>query len=361
MGIKGIKSHLKQLDFVKEEINSIDSIKEKPSRDEALQGFRSRTIYAYKLMMLEKELIVFAALQWVSIAVGYYLWVQMLDWIPAEVWESTEDSDSSNPADYVLLAWAFICVGIAAFPLGIFTACMGAVHFLHKQGKESTVAGCLKIVLPKAWSLWTFTWIDGWITLKQILRRLPSDDDKTTATERALNEALYYAWKLGTMGILPSLITGRGMIESGKNSIVMVKERFAELAKLRVGYSFISWVIGVSAYIGTIAFFVIYDELIPLEENVSNHMFTFFFWVGVPLLISVAILQLFIRPFYIISLCDIFSEYVEEKGEQVMLPRPPSKGLSAIIAFLILCVLVAVVFLYKDELGISEILATPYE
>ena len=38
-----------------------------------------------------------------------------------------------------------ICVGLAAYPVGLFTGCMGATHFLHRQGKPSTVAACFFI------------------------------------------------------------------------------------------------------------------------------------------------------------------------------------------------------------------------
>jgi hypothetical protein len=44
-------------------------------------------------MFVEKEMFVFVLLQFVAIALAYYLWVQMLGWIPDEVWEGAKDSD----------------------------------------------------------------------------------------------------------------------------------------------------------------------------------------------------------------------------------------------------------------------------
>lgn len=44
-------------------------------------------------MFVEKEMFVFVLLQFVAIALAYYLWVQMLAWIPDEVWEGAKDSD----------------------------------------------------------------------------------------------------------------------------------------------------------------------------------------------------------------------------------------------------------------------------
>ncbi|MFT7533518.1 MAG: hypothetical protein ACI9FD_004555 [Gammaproteobacteria bacterium] len=115
----------------------------------------------------------FALLQWITIALAYLLWVQMLDWILEAVWRSAENPDSTSIADYILLAWALVCIGIAAFPIGILTGCMSATHFLHLQGQESTIAKCLNLVLPQTWPLWIFHWIDGFITVRQIMARLP--------------------------------------------------------------------------------------------------------------------------------------------------------------------------------------------
>jgi len=200
---------LNKIDFVRDEIKNIPNIDEKPSG--GISSFRARIGYAISLGFKEKEIFFFGLLQWASIGVGYLLWVQMLDWIPEEVWRSAAESDEGSIADWILFAWSFICVGVAAFPVGILTGCMGATHFLHKQGRESTVATCLKLVLPQSWSLWSFHWIDGWITVNQILDRLPKKGGRKNPV---LSEALYYAWKLGVTGVLPSIVTGNNLIKS---------------------------------------------------------------------------------------------------------------------------------------------------
>ena len=45
---------------------------------------------ALALVLEEKEILVFSALQWVAIGITYYLWVQFLRWIPPEVWASDD-------------------------------------------------------------------------------------------------------------------------------------------------------------------------------------------------------------------------------------------------------------------------------
>ena len=348
---------LNKIEFIRDEIKDLPGIDEKSS--DGISSFSSRIGYALSLGLKEKEIFFFGLLQWVSIGIAYLLWVQMLDWIPEAVWRSAAESDDGSIADWILLAWSFVCVGVAAFPVGILTGCMGATHFLHKQGRESTVATCLKLVLPPSWSLWSFHWIDGWITVNQILERLPKKNDRTTSSERAINEALYYAWKLGISGVMPSIVTGNNLIQSGKNSVVFVKDNFLEVAKLRAGYSALCWIVGIGAYVGTIFLFIILD-IVPKGDEVYGYIYNFYFWAAVPILIAVAIIMLFLRPIYVLSLCDLYSDYLDRKGTNVTLPESPPKSVSAIVAFGCVCVIMAVVYLYRNEIGIVDMLSIPY-
>lgn len=345
---------LNKIDFVRDQIKDIPDIDKKPSG--GISSFGSRISYAISLSFKEKEIFFFSFLQWASIGIGYLLWVQMLDWIPEEVWRSAAESDEGSIADWILFAWSFICVGVAAFPVGILTGCMGAAHFLNKQGKESTVAACLRLVLPQSWPLWSFHWIDGWITVNQILERLPKKNGRKNPV---LSEALYYAWKLGVSGVLPSIVTGNGLIKSGKNSVVFVKDNFVEIAKLRAGYSALCWIIGIGAYIGAIFFFMAVD-IVPKDDEIYGHIYTFYFWAAVPILIAVAIVMLFLRPIFVLALCDLYSDYLNEKGEVIDLPDNPPKSISAIVVFGCLCAILAVVYLYRIELGVIDMLSVPY-
>lgn len=345
---------LNKIDFVRDEIKDIPNIDKKPSG--GISSFSARISYAISLGFKEKEIFLFGLLQWASIGIGYLLWVQMLDWIPEEVWRSAAESDEGSIADWVLFAWSFVCVGVAAFPVGILTGCMGATHFLHKQGRESTVATCLKLVLPQSWSLWSFHWIDGWITVNQILDRLPKKGGRENS---ALSEALYYAWKLGISGVLPSIVTGNNLIKSGKNSVVFVKDNFVEVTKLRAGYSALCWIVGIGAYVGTILFFMAVD-VGPKGDEIYGHIYTFYFWAAVPILIAVAIVMLVLRPIFVLALCDLYSDYLNKKGVEIELPENPDKSIGAIVAFGCLCLILAVIYMYRVELGVVDMLSTPY-
>ncbi len=353
-------SAFNKLDFVKEDIHQVSGITKTPEAGDAVEHFLRRAGRAAELMLAEKEIFSFALLQWTAIGLGYYLWVQMLGWIPEEVWRSTETSDSGSIADIVLLAWSFMVVGLVAFPLGILSACIGAAHFLRRRGGSSSIAACMRMVLPRIWSLWLFHWIDGWITVDRILDRLPKKRRTGEATRRALDEALYYAWKLGTIGILPALISGRGLVDAGKQSILLVRWKLRDAALLRTGYSFICWMVGIAAYLGTILMFITFPDLLPRGEAYS-FVYLIYLWAGVPIVVAAGIIQLFLRPIYVISSCDIYCDYLEERGEPMFLPPAPGRVFSALVAFLVLGFIVGVVFLYRKELGIMDMLATPYK
>ncbi|MFT5114961.1 MAG: Zn-finger nucleic acid-binding protein [Parasphingorhabdus sp.] len=347
----------KQLEFVRDELIEMPGINEMPSG--GIGSFASRIGYALSLGFKEKEILVFGLLQWAAVALAYLLWVQMLDWIPEEVWRSAENSKSGSVADYVLAAWGILCIGLAAYPIGILTGCMGAAHFLHRQGQSSTVAKCLHLVLPRSWPLWIFHWVDGYITTRQILSRLPQKDDRRTAADKALSEALYYAWKIGVSGVLPSILTGYSLVRSGKNSVFFVKDNFMEVAKLRLGYSALCWIVGIGSYIGMI-FLLMNVDILPDDDELYSHIYTLYLWAALPILVGLSFVMLLLRPIYVISICDLYSDYLERQGKKASMPEDLPKSISAFVAFLAVCIIVAAVFLFRDEMGISGMLATPY-
>ncbi len=344
---------------VKSGVYGVTSMSEwRPSLGTGFSGFWKRAKFSVKLAFLEKEILTFALLQWACIAAGYFLWVRMIGWIPPSVWHDAGSQHGSPIADLILFAWSFIVVGAVAFPLGLLNGCMGAVHFLNRQGQGSTILKCLRIVLPEAWPIWIFQWIDGWWTVNRILDRLPKKNGSGTI-ERVMAEPLYYAWKLATIGILPALVTGRGLLDAGKRSVGLVHDRFADVAILRAGYSALCWIIGVGTYIGTICFFIAFPRLVNFHAPVEQGIFKFYFWAGVPLVAAVGAIMLFLHPVYVISACDIYADYVASHEENLMLPPPPggTSYRSAVAAALLLVLLLAAVALFRGHLGIAGLLS----
>ena len=309
--------------------------------------------YALSLGLKEKEIFFFGGMQWLAVAMAYLLWTQMLFWIPPEVWDAMQNEDGAGPIDYALTLWAFLCVGLAAFPIGIFSSCMGVTHFLHKQGRASTVAMCLKLSLPNAWRLWAFHWTDGWFTVKQIWSRIPGGENRTLA-QILYQEALYYAWKVGISGVLPSMVIGKGMIESGKESVEFVKQNTKEIIKLRAAYSGNCWVLGILTYFAAFPILFSFDDGTGIGNNIAN----IYLYIALPICFSVGVIMFFLRPIYLLNLCNLYSDYVKTNNITIELPDNPPRAISALVFFAILCIAVLVVFYYREAIGLVDILST---
>ncbi len=328
---------------------------QRPYKIESVNSFFKGGAASLAFIFSEKENILFSLLQLVIIAIGYFIWVQVLDWIPQSVWDSLKDSDGDSPIlNLVIFLWSFICVGLTAYPLGLLTACMGASYILRFKGKKSTIVECLKIVLNKSWTLWIFSWIDGWWTMLRILERLPKKKDRTPLAVKLRNEAVYQAWKAASLGFMPATLCGRSLKNACKDSLCMLKDRFVPLLKLRLGYSFICWVLGVGCYISMIF-------LMPwiAQFNVGhNEIFNFYFIAGFPALVALTFIMIIFRPIYIISACRIYAFYTREKNIEINLPQQSSGLVSSMVAFVIMLIIFGTVILYRDELGLSELLST---
>ena len=169
----------------------------------------------------------------------------------------------------------------------------------------------------------------------------PSDKHETAvqkAARRAASEALYYAWKLGVAGVLPSLVLGNGVIESGKNSIKFVKANFIEIAKLRAAYSLLCWVVGILAYVGAmITLIFMGDEIYALSGGIA--IAKIYLYMIVPIAVSVSVVMIFLRPIYVLTICDMYSDYLFQNNEKANLPNNPKNGKKAFIVFVVICAL----------------------
>jgi len=131
------------------------------------------------------------------------------------------------------------------------------------------------------------------------------------------------------------LITERWLAESCRQSVMVVKHKFKVVVGLRLGYFILCWVIGVTAYIGAILFFVAFPNLVLRgNEEIYGRIYTVYFWIGLLIIIAVAILQLFLRLIYVIASCDIYSDYLEEKQEKAMFPEHLQKAPVLLLLFL---------------------------
>ena len=351
-----LPKNMKPLLTMQRELASLPDIQNiSTNTDSKSSDFTSKAGYALSLGLKEKEIFFFSGMQWLTVAIAYLLWTQMLFWIPPETWEAVSDQDSAGAIDLALIAWAFVCVGVAAFPIGIFSSCMGVTHFLHKQGRGSTIAMCLKLSLPNAWPLWAFHWTDGWVTVRQIMSRLPRDNDRRTLGQKLFQEALYNACKVGIAGVLPSMVLGRSMIDSGKESLAFVKQHTKEIVKLRAAYSGYCWILGILAYMAGIPLMMYLDVG---RNSLGDTIASFYFYMGIPICFTLGIIMFFLRPIYILTMCNLYSDYLKANNQTVELPDNPPRAMSALVVFAILCIAVLVVFYFREAIGLVDILST---
>ena len=225
-----------RLDFVHKEIEQMPQVRSfhwMSHISEGMNVFWTKLQKTGGFVFQEGEIMVFALLQWCCVALGYYLWVQILALFPPERF--------NRPPDLLITLWSLLVVGLVAMPLGILSGAMGVARFLRLQGQVSTFTRCLRIATKRYRQLWVFFWIDGWITVTQIVKRLPKKGESTFSVAKILSEILYFAWKAATLGILPSVLNGRDLVSAAKESIGLLKNRTMDVLLLRSGYSALSW------------------------------------------------------------------------------------------------------------------------
>ena len=282
---------------------------------------------------------------------AYYLWVAALGWIPDSVWAAVaaDDGDPLLPS-VALSLWGVFCIGLAALPLGVLGAATGVVHLRRRLGLPSTIRDCLGIALANGGRIWAFQWWDGWLTTSQIAARIPSKRNRNSLAQ----EGIYYAWKLGTAGVLPALTLGGGLVDAGRRSIKFVADNVASVATLRVGYSVVCWFVGIGAWVSAL---MLANAFLPPgpAEPVAHDIRRFYQVVGVSVASGAGVVLLLLRPIYLITIADLFADHLEASGERVALPRGLTtlSWVAVLYAVFAWALLFAVVF--RDVLGLSRL------
>lgn len=325
--------------------------------EDRMTAFWRRAGDACQLILEEKEILVFAGLQWIVIGLAYFAWVQIFGMFPDHVWEAASREEALWWPNLVLLAATFLIIGIAALPIGVLTACIGAVHLLRRVGETSTPTKCLALVSPNIWPLWIFHWVDGWITVKRIFDRIPEKNDRTTFAERMLSEALYYAWKIGSAGMVPALVVGKGIGSASKASLSLLRHRFSDVALLRSGYSASCWIVGVLAYVGGVLMVVQFPWMFPEKLASAQGMYMAVSFAGIPLMISLVFVVVLLRPIYLIGMADIYANHLYEQNETITLPaRSRTAGVTSGVMAGILVVALVGAIVFKDQIGLTELM-----
>lgn len=308
-----------------------------------------------KLLSNEPEILLFAVFQWLVIWAAYLAWVQMLHWIPDELWNAVRSASEDNRKDafalvnLALLVWSFLIVSVASYPIGLCNAAMVAVHDLRTTGQKVTIARCLAIADRHIGRIWLFTIIDSWITLNAILARLPKKHYHRTA----LDELLYYAWKVATMGVVPALVNGRDFAAAGKDSIRLLEQQPQRALGLRLGYSAVCWIVGIASYV-----LCIFSIRYGWAPDHPHYIYDAYVVATVPAFIAAGILNVVIRPFYLLSVALFYSDTNSVAGEvnQDIAAVPGWLDVLSSGNTLCFCVTFAAVFtalFFGDQIGLT--------
>lgn len=278
---------VEDLGSVRKDIRGIPGlVKSKPARRTAMARFAERVRHAGALLLQEPEILGFALLQWICVMLVYALWM----WAVNEM-----------PGEFGFFFSTIVCLVLVGLPVGFFTACIGAVHFLRRAGEPSSIPACIHLVAPKVWALWAFTALDVGFTAYQVLDRMPSKRSRSAA-DRALSEGLYYAWKLATIGILPAILAGRPLRKAAEESADLVRRRLADAALLRIGYSSVCWILGIAVYAATLVSVNVYELSTP-------DSYGYYLWLVGPIVVALAFILLFARPVYVLASCELYHDY----------------------------------------------------
>lgn len=311
-----------------------------------------------KLIFREPEILLLVGIQWIVICLAYLAWLQMLQWIPDQVWNAIDLASKQdrkvvyNFLNIALLLWSFFIVYVASYPIAICNAAMVAVHDLYTSKKEISIYACFVIATQHVGRIWQFTAIDAWITVRAILDRLP----KKHRNRSAADELLYYAWKVATIVVVPSLVNGRNFIQAGKDSLQLLSAEPLRAIGLRFGYSAVCWIIGILAYLAAIIYFAYFGS----DEHQSHWLYNFYFLMTGPIFVAVGIVTVLLRPFYLLGVAKFYTDSIDVSAEIEKDLRTPHHGnflfsKSFIIFLVLLCVLMACVF-FPDQLGITTLI-----
>ena len=308
--------------------------------------------YSIKLIFEEKEILFFAILQWVVIGLAYIVWTQILDWIPDSVWQeisrSRDNEISFTLLNLALLAWSFLVITVASYPISILNAAMTAAHYLRSSGQTSTIAKCFNLAFKNLGRLWVFTTIDAWITVDAIMDRIPRKRGRRTA----FDELLYYAWKIGTIGVVPALVASKGYMAAAKDSVALLRSNPGRAIGIRMGYSLICWIIGIAAYVGCVYYLMAYGDQ---YAGRANEVYNFYVMLVVPIFIAVGVTSVVVRPFYLVMVSKLYTDVITIDKEASKLTSGPKFDTLAFAFAILLCALLAFYF-FGDQLGIRGLI-----
>lgn len=254
----------------------------------------------------EPEILVLSALQLAWTVAVYFAWA----WTYAE----------NSLLDFWLFEgiWNLAWLGVATLPLGILTLAMSASVVRRSQGLQSTFWSCLWLAMRRAPQAWLFQFVDGWVTLKRIMRRANGrSGDAETRLGQLLDqvpdgvwELLYQGWKAATAGIMPALAMGKSLDDAVDFSIHLLRNRASAVLSYRAAYALFCWCVAIPLILLVVLLPRYYLAPYGFAEGVSHstHLLRF----GFPLAVALIAIHIFARPIFVLACTRLAVGYERE-------------------------------------------------
>lgn len=319
----------------------------------SLTGLRHFLSYyrdSLRLILQEPEILLFVFLQWIVIALGCYVFLLGLHSIPEDTWDMMQNyrsgSRKGNPFWYLIAFWTLMCAAIAAPLINTLSSCIPAVHILRCEGRSSTIFACLQLVIPRLGTLWALRLLDISISLKRLL----GGNKQVSGNWHIPEKWFYRAWKVTAMSALANLVAGRSIRQAALNTVEMADDYAQHMCAIRIGYVSLCWAVGLTTYaVAALNYQVILNFV--LSHGQSQFMANALMALGAPAIIAVMVIQLLIKPVYLLALSDVFVRYVVEKNERILPARGPAS--TGKRAMLVACsVALCAAYAFRNELGI---------
>jgi len=284
--------------------------------------------------------MIFSCAQVVVIAFFYYLFMQIFNFVPY---------GGAATIDIVFIIWGLFCMSMASVFMSILSGCIGVAHFIYRSGQSVTIGACLGVALPRAWPLWVLTWADVWMTVYRLFARFPKKKYNRSYAELVRSEALYFAWKLSTLGMLPGLLVGMTPLEAAKSSVPFIQHNYSDVVKLRFGYSFLWWVFMIASYLGSGYLMLTLGLGIGAShESLSEtvNVMQAFYYFGFPMMIALSVAYVVLRPIYLISACDIYSDYLISQNDKPQIEED-KLSYTTIFFVILLCAAVGLAYMHN--------------
>lgn len=317
--------------------------------DENLPMFFKEAGHALRLILREPEVLLFATLQWATLALTYMMWTGIFGWVPSYWFGAAMQSGVSSAVALAfgsavfIIVWTAVIFVLTAYPLSLFNAAMVAAHFLRHADQRSTVWRCLTLAAHSASRLWLFTMIDALKSIAGFLSQLPRRRPWLNLPVSREDLPSYYAWKIGTMMMVPALVAGRDYRAAAKDSLYLLYDKPSRTVNTRMGYAMLCGIFGVTTFIAApILLLVLTSGSYWPYRSLAISAGTF--------LLTFGVITVLLRPLFLVIAANHYTEAVAIDPTSVAMAASRQRNLTKLLLPLATFIVMAALLL-KDEIG----------